>query len=77
MYEDATTVVRVNGHDNKAFGVKVSVHQVSVLSLLLFKILLEAFSREFREGRPMELQYAYGLILMAEMEGLLVEKIQK
>jgi len=36
MYEDATTVVRVHGRDNKAFGVRVGVHQVSVLSLQLF-----------------------------------------
>jgi len=31
MYEDATTVVNVNGRD-KAFGVKVGVNQGSVLT---------------------------------------------
>jgi len=42
MYEDVTTVVRVNGRDSKAFGVRVGVHQGSVLSTLLFTIVLEA-----------------------------------
>ena len=50
MYEDATTTVRVNGRESKAFSVRVGVHQDSVLSPLLFIIVLEALSREFREG---------------------------
>ena len=58
MYEDATTTVRVNGRESKAFSVRVGVHQGSVLSPLLFIIVLEALSREFREGLPMELLYA-------------------
>jgi len=34
MYEDATTVVRVNGRVSKAFEVKVGGHMGSVLSPL-------------------------------------------
>ena len=34
------------------FGVRVGVHQRSVLSPLLFIIVLEALSREFRTGCP-------------------------
>jgi len=68
--------VRVNGHDDKAFGVRVDVHQGSVLSPLPFVIKLEALSGDFREGLPMELQYGDDLVLM-ETEELLVEKIQK
>ena len=34
------------------FEVKVGVHQGSVLSPLLFIIVLEALSREFRSGVP-------------------------
>ena len=41
MYEDATTV-RVNGRESKAFSGRVGVHQGSVLSSLLFIIVLEA-----------------------------------
>ena len=42
------------------------MHQGSVLSPLLFIIVLEALSREFREGLPMELLYADDLVLVAE-----------
>ena len=62
----------------KAKGcVWVGVHQGSVLSPLLFIIVLEALSRTFRKGLPMELLYADDLVLMAETEELLVEKIKK
>jgi len=39
--------------------------------------VLDALSREIREGLPMELLYADELVLMAETEELLVEKIHK
>ena len=42
--------------ESKAFSVKVGVHQGSVLSLLLFIIVLEASSRV--QGR-----FAYGISL--------------
>ena len=77
MYEDATTVVRVNGRDSRAFGVRVGVHQGSVLSPLLFVIVMEALSRHFRGGLPLELLYADDLVLMAETEEDLVEKLKK
>ena len=38
MYEDATTKVKLNGRESKAFSVKVGVHQGFVLSPLLFII---------------------------------------
>ena len=37
---------------SEEFEVKVGVHQGSVLGLLLFIIVLEALSREFRSGVP-------------------------
>ena len=58
----------MNGRESKAFNVRVGVHQGSVLSPLLFIILLEALSREFREGLPMELLYADDLVLIAEIK---------
>jgi hypothetical protein len=75
MYEDATTAVKLNGRESKGFKVKVGVHQGSVLSPLLFIIVLEALSQKFRGGLPMELLYADDLVLMAETEEKLVEKI--
>ena len=77
MYEDVTTKVRLNGRESNAFSVRVGVHQGSVLSPLLFIIVLEALSRVFREGLPMELVYADDLVLMAESEELLMQKLRK
>ena len=52
------------------------MHQGSVLSPLLFIIVMEALSQNFR-GLPMELLYADDLVLMAESEEELVVKIRK
>ena len=50
------------------------MHQGSVLSPLLFIIVLEALSRRFREGLPYELLYVDDLVLMADsMEELMVK----
>ena len=46
MYEGAQTVIRTTEGDSKAFNVKVGLHQGSVLSLLLFVIVMEMISRE-------------------------------
>ena len=77
MYEDASTKVRMNGRQSRAFSVKVGVHQGSVLSPLLFIIMLEALSREFRESLPMELLYADDLFLIAKTKDVLLEKVRK
>jgi len=66
MYEGEQTVVRTTEGDNKAFNVKVGLRQGSVLSALLFVIVMEMISRELRAGLPLELLYADDLILMAE-----------
>ena len=54
MYANAQSGVRVGEGFIKEFEVKVEVHQGSVLSPLLFIIVLEALSREFRAGVPWE-----------------------
>jgi hypothetical protein len=77
MYADTSTMVKLDGNVSKEFKVKVGVHQGSVLSPLLFIIVLEALSRKFRGGLPMELLYAHDLVLMAESEELLVEKLRR
>ena len=51
MYANARSRVHVGEDFSKEFEVKVGVHQGSVLSPLLFIIVLEALSREFRAGR--------------------------
>ena len=46
---------------------KVGVHQGSVLSPLLFIIVLEALSQEFRSGVPWEDLYADDLVIIAKL----------
>ena len=67
----------MNGRESRVFNVKVGVHQGSVLSPLLFIIVLEALSREFGEGLPKELLYVDDLVLIAETKELLLEKVSK
>jgi len=68
MYEGAQTVLRTTEGDSKTFNVKVGLHQGSVLSPLLFVIVMEMILRELRAGLPLELLYVGDLILMAESE---------
>ncbi len=77
MYDGATTAVKLKGGESKEFEVQVGVHQGSVLSPLLFTIVLEALSKEFRKGLPWELLYADDLALMAESRAELLVKIQR
>ena len=65
MYTDVRSRVRVSDGYSEEFGVEVGVHQGSVLSPLLFIIVLEALSREFRTGCPWELLYADDLMIIA------------
>ena len=66
MYANARSRVRVGEGFSKEFEVKVRVHQGSVLSPLLFIIVLEALSREFRAGVPWEDLYADDLVIIAD-----------
>ena len=76
-YKDVRSRVRVGDGYSEEFGVGVGVHQGSVLSPLLFIIVLEALSREFRTGCPWELLYADDLMISAgSMEELLVKDLE-
>ena len=48
VYRNSSSVIRVNNTVRYKFDVQVGVHQGSVLSPLLFIIVLEALSRECR-----------------------------
>lgn len=69
------TSVRTADGDSESFEVKVGLHQGSVLSPLLFVIVMDVVTREVREGLPWELLYADDLVLMANSEVELKEKI--
>ena len=75
MYDGPTSKIRVNDSYSDNINVKVGVHQGSVLSPLLFIIVLEALSKEFRTGCPWELFYADDLVISAETPELLREKL--
>ena len=66
MYPNAQSQVRVGEGFSKEFELKVGVHQGSVLSPLLFIIVLEALSHEFRAGIPWEDLYANDLVIIAD-----------
>ena len=68
--------MRVNGQYSEEFCVGVGVHQGSVLSQLLFIIVLEALSREFWSGVPWELLYADGRAVMADSLEECVTKLE-
>ena len=66
MYANARSCVRVCEGYSEEFEWKVGVHQGSVLSPLLFIIVLEALSREFHSVVPWEDLYADDLVIIAE-----------
>ena len=66
MYSNARSRIRVGEGYSEEFEVKVGVHQGSVLSQLLFIIVLEALSCEFCCRVPWEDLYAEDLVIIAE-----------
>ena len=75
MYRAPRSCVRVNGKYSEDFPVVVGVHQGSVLSPLLFIIVMEALSREFRTSCPWELLYADDLVIIADSSEELMRKL--
>ena len=74
MYEGARSRARVNTSFSEEFEVRVGVHQGSVLSPLLFIIVLEAPSCEFRVGCLWEMLHADDLVILGEtFEGLMTK----
>ena len=71
LYEGAKTRVRVGLELSEEFEVKVGVHQGSVLSPLVFAIVVDVVTESVRNGLMSELLYADDLVLISEtMEGL-------
>ena len=67
MYANPRSRACVGKGFSQEFEVKVRVHQVSVLSPLLFIIVLEALSHEFLAGVPWEDLFADDLVIIAEV----------
>ena len=77
MYSNNKCKVRVKNLYTDEFEVKVGVKQGSVLSPLLFIIVLEALSQEFRIGTPWELLYADDLGIFDESETELRNRLDR
>ena len=67
--------MRVAGGTSEEFGVGVGVHQGAVLSPLLFVNVLDVVSENIRRGLPWELLYADDLVIVAETEEELKERL--
>jgi len=63
--------------NSSGFEVKVGMHHGSALSSLLFLIVMEAISREFRVAVPWELLYADDLVVIAETEEDLIKRLNE
>jgi len=77
MYTGAKTLVRTVYGNSKGYEVKVGMHQGSALSSLLFVIVMEAISREFRVALPWELLYSDDLAVIAETEDKLIKRLNE
>ena len=66
MYSNIESSVQVKGSSSELFKVTVGVHHGSVLCPLLFIIVMEAISREFRVSCPWELRYANDLAILSD-----------
>jgi len=77
LYAGAKTVVQTVYGNSNGFGVKVGMHLGSALSPLLFVIVMEALSREFRVVLPWELLYADDLVVIAETEEDLIKRLNE
>ena len=75
IYRNARSQVRVNNTFSDVFIVQVDVHQGSILSPLLFVIVLEALSQEFT-GCSWELLYADNLVLLCDTMDELLFKLR-
>jgi len=73
----AKTVVRTVYGNSNGFEVKNSMHQGTALSPLLFVIIMEALSREFRAALPWELLYADDLVVIVETEDDLIKRLNE
>ena len=64
LYDGAKTRVRVGSAYSEEFKVKVGVHQGSVLSPLLFAIVVDVITENARRGVINELLYADDLVII-------------
>ena len=77
LYDGSRTKVIVGSGTSDEFGVRVGVHQGSVLSPLIFAIVVDVVTKHAREGLLNEILHADDLVLMSESLEQLRERFQK
>ena len=66
LYEGSRTKVRVGSGSSEEFGIRVGVHQGSVISPLIFAVVVDTVIEQARKGLLNEILYADDLVLMSE-----------
>ena len=66
FYKEVFTVVKTDAGLGESFDVKFGLYQGSVLSPLLFVVVMDIVSIEARSGLPFGLLYADDLVHMAQ-----------
>ena len=74
LYKGTSTKVKVEKHFLEEFEVNVGVHQGSILSPLLFAIVVDVVSKNIKEGMLQEILYADDIVLLAGSMAELQEK---
>ena len=77
LYESSSTKIRVGSGTSNEFGVQVGVHQGSVLSPLIFAIVVDVVIEHAREGLLNRILYANDLVLISEGLENLRERFQR
>ena len=77
MYSQVETVVQMEGETPDSFLVKVGVHQGSILSPLLFNIVLDEIAKVVNKEQLMELLYADDLVLVGRTLDEVKEKFSQ
>jgi len=74
LYVETRTRVKTVAGVSTDFDIGVGVHQGSILSPLLFIVVMDEVTKEVRNGVPWELGYADDLVLTAESEHDVLER---
>ena len=73
MYKDSTTKVITSAGETRDFKVEIGLHQGSVLSPLLFIIIMDVISEDTEEDSPWSMLFANNLVL----QGVKQDKLEK
>ena len=77
LYEGSRTKIKVGSGTSDEFGVRVGVHQGSVLSPLIFVIVVDVVAEHARERLLNEILYAVDLVLLSESLEDVRERFQR